>query len=343
MPIPYVISEVRTDRLSIRISYDRAYGNFSDRNKGFPIIVGSEITVFVHIHDFIFVLLLFGFYLLQLQLSWPRPPKQSSYRSKPTYYVSWLIGYEGSGSLLSYLRYKLWATNLTAGVDPSNSMYSVFRITINLTEEGLRHIADVCDATFAFLNLLKGINPSRRIFEEIQHIEDVCFRFKSEESPMSNVASIAACMTLFPSEDYLTGPDVLFEYDPREIMKVLGELDPSNVNLIISDPESAEEKFEKIDYWFQFKYDIEEIPTKWVEQWKTIIPFKEFYIPDPNPFLTTDFSLVSLPEKIPTYPEKIFTNRLVNVWYKPDDIFRGLESYFCLSLKTYLMNTSPYK
>ncbi len=54
----------------------------------------------------------------------------------------------GKGSLISYLRKKVWALSLTAGNDGSgfqlNSTYSAFTVTIVLTKEGYRCLDKVC-------------------------------------------------------------------------------------------------------------------------------------------------------------------------------------------------------
>ena len=42
----------------------------------------------------------------QVDLNWALPPLQSQYRKKPLHYLSWVIGHEGKGSLISYLRKK---------------------------------------------------------------------------------------------------------------------------------------------------------------------------------------------------------------------------------------------
>ena len=42
----------------------------------------------------------------QVCLSWALPSKLQHYRIKPLAYLSWLIGHEGKGSLLAYLREK---------------------------------------------------------------------------------------------------------------------------------------------------------------------------------------------------------------------------------------------
>ena len=51
----------------------------------------------------------------QLDLFWSLPPLLEKYRAKPLNYLSWIIGHEGHGSLIQYIRKKVWALSLSAG------------------------------------------------------------------------------------------------------------------------------------------------------------------------------------------------------------------------------------
>ena len=51
----------------------------------------------------------------QLDLFWSLPPLLDKYRAKPLSYLSWIIGHEGHGSLIQYLRKNVWALSLYAG------------------------------------------------------------------------------------------------------------------------------------------------------------------------------------------------------------------------------------
>lgn len=71
------------------------------------------------------------------------------------------------------------------------------------------------EAVFGYINLLKQVGPQERIFREIQKIEDTSFRFADEESAVDMVEELAEAMQYYPPEDYLTGSELYFEYDPR--------------------------------------------------------------------------------------------------------------------------------
>ena len=68
------------------------------------------------------------------------PSLTNQYRSKADEYLSHLVGHEGKGSLLSALKAKGWASELSAGVGESgydrNTAAYVFEVHINLTQAG---------------------------------------------------------------------------------------------------------------------------------------------------------------------------------------------------------------
>ncbi len=86
--------------------------------------------------------------LRQLTLNWLLPPARSHYRVKPASLLSHLIGHEGVGSLLSALKTRGWATSLSAGTAHSFRQFSTFAVSIDLTEDGLRHCDDIAQLVF---------------------------------------------------------------------------------------------------------------------------------------------------------------------------------------------------
>lgn len=82
--------------------------------------------------------------------------------------------------MISYLRQKMWCLDIFSGNSESgfehSSMYALFRLALVFTDEGHKHLEEVLDAIFSFINLMKQEGPQRRIFDEIQQIEDNNFR-----------------------------------------------------------------------------------------------------------------------------------------------------------------------
>lgn len=66
----------------------------------------------------------------------PTPSTYPNYKKKHLRLVSHCIGHEGPGSVLSLLKAKGWATELGAGTGTQSTYFSLFEISIKLTEQG---------------------------------------------------------------------------------------------------------------------------------------------------------------------------------------------------------------
>ena len=82
-----------------------------------------------------------------IKLSWALPPLMDKQKFKPLKYSEWIIGHEGKGSLLSFLKSKVLALNLYCDYDLF-STHSEFNIFITLTENGFRNVNEVLRIVF---------------------------------------------------------------------------------------------------------------------------------------------------------------------------------------------------
>ncbi|XP_029044201.2 nardilysin [Osmia bicornis bicornis] len=281
----------------------------------------------------------------QVDLTWSLPPVQHLYKSKPHEYISWVLGHKGKGSLMSYLEKKMWCLDLD--IDNANSgfadtsMYALFTISLTLTEEGQKQLSEVLNAIFSFINLMQREGPQKRIFDEMQQIMEMNFRFLDEIPPADYVEDLCEDMHYYPPRDYLTGGDLYFEYNPEGIEEYMKYLTVENVNIIILDKKFNEEEFEKVEPWFKTKYTDIEIPKEWIERWRTIEPLAEFHLPLPNVFLTDDFSLIPIPSDVSKYPIKIHSDDITEVWYRPDPKFCVPECYMYFNIVIPMSMSSP--
>ncbi|GBP39355.1 Nardilysin [Eumeta japonica] len=233
----------------------------------------------------------------QVHLTWCIRSLIPEYQSKPHQYVSYLLGHEGRGSLLSYLRKNVWALEIDTGTPESGkdytSMYSLFSINIALTDDGLDHIDEVLEAVFSYINMLRHVGPSERIYNEIKMIMDTDFRFSEESEPADYVGALAENMHLFPPEHFITGDELFYKYDPKGITEVLASMKPEKVNImILSNKYSTPIEYDAVEKWFGTEYHREDIPDKWLDRWAKVEPYKCFHLPDENVYITNNFDLI---------------------------------------------------
>merc|ERR1719354_548015 len=261
----------------------------------------------------------------ELHLTWTLPPLLDKFMIKPLNYIPWIIGHEGKGSLLSYLRKKVWALSLYAGNEGDgfeyNSCYSMFTISCKLTKEGYANIEKVLPAIYSYLAMLKAEGPNERIFREIQQIEQLDFDYRDEKQPSDNVESLAENMHFYPPERYLDGDDLVFEYGPQVIKQCIAELDVENVNIFLKSRDIPEEELDKLEPWFNTKFSESHIPTEWMEACRDTSLQSEFHLPEPNLFIPQDLSLRTADTEPAKFPELLTKDEYGELYHKKDTHF----------------------
>ncbi|CAH6790650.1 Nrd1 [Phodopus roborovskii] len=279
-----------------------------------------------------------------LTITWALPPQQQHYRVKPLHYISWLVGHEGKGSILSYLRKKCWALALFGGNGETgfeqNSTYSVFSISITLTDEGYEHFYEVAHTVFQYLKMLQKLGPEKRVFEEIQKIEDNEFHYQEQTDPVEYVENMCENMQLYPLQDFLTGDQLLFEYKPEVIAEALNKLVPQEANLVLLSG-ANEGRCDLKEKWFGTQYSIEDIENSWAELWKTNFDLNpDLHLPAENKYIATDFTLKPFDCPETEYPAKIVNTPQGCLWYKKDNKFKIPKAYIRFHLISPLIQKS---
>ncbi|XP_046906289.1 nardilysin b [Hypomesus transpacificus] len=280
-----------------------------------------------------------------LTITWALPPQGKHYRVKPLHYLSWLIGHEGTGSILSLLRKKCWALALFGGNSETgfdqNATYSIFSISITLTNEGFQNFHQVVHLVFQYLKMLQTLGPQQRIYEEIQKIEANEFHYQEQTDPIEYVENICENMQLFPKEDFLTGDQLMFEFDPQVISAAVTLLTPERANLLLLSPEheghcSLKEK------WFGTNYSMEDIPEEWAQRWAGDFDLHpDLHLPAENKFIATDFTLKTSDCPDTDVPVRIVNNERGCLWFKKDNKFKIPKAYVRFNLLSPMIQKSP--
>jgi len=184
-----------------------------------------------------------------LTITWQVPPQWKNWKSKPCDYIAHLLGHESSGSLLSELKDKMWANACYAGVGSSGyenaSSHALFSLTFVLSEEGVSHWKEILDVVFIYIGMIRYYCHSESglpiwIYEELQAIQELTYRFQDEMNPIDLVEDLADSLAPYialPPERLLDGEHLLFERDADLIKELLDNfMSPRNarVDLISS-------------------------------------------------------------------------------------------------------------
>lgn len=260
---------------------------------------------------------------ITLELLFPMCEVDSMYLSKPTRYLSHLLGHEGEGSILSLLKEKSWAHDLSAGESKSCSDWAQFSISLTLTEAGLEAKDQVMECIFAYLNLLKQVGPQEWIHHETATVADISFQFLSQQDPMDYTSALACKMHQFPMNHVLSGSYRIYEYSADNITKCLSYFRPDNLMVLLS---SKDVDTDQIEPWYGTEYSSMNLDANLVQALMSATVETDWMkpimrLPDKNDMIPTDFDVytnTTLPKDQPTLAMDTPTCRL---WYKPDNCF----------------------
>jgi len=201
----------------------------------------------------------------KLSMCWQLPPVQHLYKSKPDRYLAHLIGHEGAGSLLSFLKQAGFATRLCAGISEdsfgTNSMACLFDVEVTLTTAGLKSWPDVAHAVLLYMEMLRREGPQEWVYQEVVAVEQMGWKFLQEKNPTDQVQDIACSMLpvyQIDHKDILKAPYLVSEWNPDAISAMLKEMtaDKALINVLSSaygrakvaeEPEDEEGEEEKAE------------------------------------------------------------------------------------------------
>lgn len=275
-----------------------------------------------------------------MDLYFPYMDEEDMYETQPSRYISHLIGHEGPGSILSYIKNKGWANSLSCGGYPVCPGTAFMHIAVGLTEVGLEHYKEVLKVIFQYISLLKEAPPQRWIFDEQKGMADVDFKF-TQKAPASKFTShISSVMQQpLPRELLLSGSSKLRKFDASAIEKGLSFLRPDNFRISIVSQKFPGEWPQK-EKWYGTEYKYEKIPASFVAEIKTAgessaadrLP--ELHLPHKNDFIPTKLEVEKKEVKTPAKSPKLIRNdEYARAWYKKDDTFWVPKANFYIVLR----------
>ncbi|XP_063610244.1 insulin-degrading enzyme-like isoform X2 [Penaeus indicus] len=276
-----------------------------------------------------------------LYITFPIPDLHPHYKTAPGHYLGHLIGHEGPGSLLSYLKGCGWVNSLVGGQKSGAKGFAFFVVNVDLTEEGIEHVQDIVTAVFQYLNLLRREGSQEWVFEECKDLSAMTFRFKDKERPQSYTCALAEQLHYYPLEEVLCGGYLLSEYQPHLIDMVLTHLQPTNIRIAVVGKALAE-KATDVEKWYGTQYKMDNIEHEQLEQWEKAGFNELLKLPTKNEFVPTNFELFTDEKNGKTLPEMISESPLARIWFKQDDEFKLPKSVVYAELFSPLAYLDPH-
>lgn len=214
-------------------------------------------------------------------------------------YFGQLVGHESPGSLYWDLKQKGWADSVSASVNFLSSEGGLFFTTVYLTTEGVQHTEEIGAALFEYLAMLRAEGPQRWFFEEAKNIKQLFFDYKDTPSQiMSEASGLSATFASrqCTASDVVSLNYVMKTYDADVLEKFLTRLTPDNLRMTIVAPEVKDE-CNLTEQHCGTKYGVSELKKETVEKFSealnTSSPKKRFHLPQKNPYIAEDFTVVN--------------------------------------------------
>lgn len=253
----------------------------------------------------------------RLIVTFALPDIDPYYRSKPVGLISHILGDEGKGSLLQYLKSKNWTTSLSAGGGIHGRNFKDFNINLQLTSLGLAHTEDIIECIFSYLDLVKQeIDEPWRYQEKIkfnQHALD----FSDASKAIDDACHYAEQMFVYPIEHRVAGDYLLDKPDIKLVKHFLSLMVPQNMRVKLIHPGVDTDK---IAQWYNTPYKVHPLPTTLIEQLSAPAKIEGMSLPLPNPYLVDDTALQPLDLKF-EYPEIVIQKPGIHFWFGQDHKF----------------------
>lgn len=263
-----------------------------------------------------------------LELTFPSLDEDYLYKSQPSRYIGHLIGHEGPGSILAYIKERGWATELSAGLSQVGPGASLFEISVRLTEDGLKNYPQVVKVIFQYISLIREQSPLEWIVDEIKGMAEVEFRFKQKTGASKFTSRISSVMQKpLPRAWLLSGSSLIRRFDAKAIDEALSFLRPDNFRLTLVSQDFGPE-LEQRERWYGTRYHMERIPQDFLDEIEhaTRITGEErlpaLHLPHKNGFIPTNFDVERRETQTPAKaPKLIRHDDGAKIWWKKDDSF----------------------
>lgn len=273
----------------------------------------------------------------ELDFTWVIPFQKPLWKSKPTQYVSHLLGYEGSGSVIA----KLKEEGLISGCYSGNGAwlegaFSLCKVTFDLTDKGLSCIKEIGTHLFAFIGLLQKTAVQKWIYDELSNLVKIQFQFCEDRNPFDLAPSIAESLQHYDPSEALAGDMLLYEYGPEAISSIIASLTLDSVR-VSHQAKCLEAKCTDKDTSYDSPMKFLPIEEEWLTAWGAAINPGDgsedaavkaaealgLSLPNKNPFIPEDLALKTLPAENPKLPARLAgTAPVANIVHRQDDQFK---------------------
>lgn len=133
-----------------------------------------------------------------------------------------------------------------------SAVYTSINLFIILTEHGSQNIPKILEALFSYLLLIQQKGTEEKILRDLQKMANIEFKFREEESTLTNVQNNARYILTCAPKDILIESTIFSEIDLDFLKTFVNELNNGKFNLTYITPDykdfNKKEKWTGLDY-----------------------------------------------------------------------------------------------
>jgi insulysin len=253
----------------------------------------------------------------RLIITFALPDIQPFYRTKPTNLLSHLLGDEGVGSLLDYFKQQNWASSLSAGGGIQGRNFKDFNLNLQLTDLGAKHIDDILNCLFYYLQLIakQGLEGWRLL--EKKQLCELAFNFSDGAKPIDDAVHLSGQMFYYPQQHLLVADYLLDKPDMEVVKQVLAMLSPQNLRLKLILPEIETNRLAK---WYDTPYAMVPIDEALLKRLCSPTAVAQLRLPQANPYLAEHSRRQELDTAF-KLPQNIVAEPGLKLWFAQDHDF----------------------
>lgn len=283
-----------------------------------------------------------------LNLDFTYPDEEQLISSHPSRYLSHLIGHEGTGSILAYLKQLGFAESLSAEASSQCPGTVLYCVDFRLTERGMEHYREVLKILFQYIAMLKDNPPLDRILVEMRHLAEVGFKFRQKNPPSQTVSDLAQLMqNVYIPRKHLLSSSLIHTFDQKNIERGLSYLRPDNFRFFYIDQQFTG-GWDAKEEWYNTEYKLEKIPEDlmqdlWAASRASVTERPpQLHLPAVNEFIPHRLEVERKDIVVPAlHPMMIRHDDNVRVWFKKDDQFWVPKANIRLFLRSPITSLTP--
>lgn len=253
----------------------------------------------------------------RLLVTFALPNPNTDFQHKPLLIISHIIGDEGDGSLIHYLKNQGWGSSINVGGGIQGSNFKDFNINIQLTELGVHHLDDVIVAVFEFIKMLKTSGIETWRIKEIADINQMMWDFSDASNPLDEALHYSQSMFEYSEQYILSGEHLIDKLTPELITKWFAHFTPENMRIKLITPDVNVDQLAK---WYNTPYSLEKLDKVFYQRLVNQKISPTFTLAKPNQFIATN----EAPHPIDVQfdqPRQIVKQNGLSLWYGQDSKF----------------------